>query len=203
MQLATWIREDLKDMADADSLQNLNLLNSRTKRLESLLDDLLAYSRIGRQADELRMVDLNSMLNAIFGLNDHPEGFNLQIKTPLPTFETLAIPLEVIFRNLLINAVKHHDKPQGVVTVTFHDGGEFYHFTVCDDGPGIDPEFHQKIFELFKTLKPRDEVEGSGMGLSIVKKMVEFYGGEIEVNSDGKHGSCFSFSWPKQIVVQD
>jgi signal transduction histidine kinase len=109
-------------------------------------------------------------------------------------------PLETVFRNLIENAVKHHHRPaQGRVVIAAQAAGDFVEFTVADDGPGIEPEYHERVFDVFQTLRPRDELEGSGMGLAIVKKLVESYGGTITVESTGEQGSTFRFTWPRWV----
>jgi signal transduction histidine kinase len=105
--------------------------------------------------------------------------------------------LEQVLRNLVNNAVKHHDKQSGEVVLSAKRAGDFVEFVVRDDGPGILPEFHDKIFQLFQTLKRRDEVEGTGMGLAIVKKLVERQNCRITVHSQGNGtGTQFRFQWP-------
>jgi signal transduction histidine kinase len=106
-------------------------------------------------------------------------------------------PFETIIRNLIGNAIKHNNKENGVITVSAQEFPRYYQFSIKDNGPGIPVRYHKQIFELFKTLQPRDEVEGSGMGLSIIKKLLDYHDGSIVVESDGKSGTCFTFTWPK------
>jgi signal transduction histidine kinase len=100
---------------------------------------------------------------------------------------------------LIDNAIKHHDKEQGAITIRVEEVSHRYQFHIQDDGPGIAPKYHQKIFTLFQTLKPRDQVEGSGMGLALVAKLIQRVDGNIRLFSDPPHkrGSCFVFDWPK------
>ena len=203
MQLANWIEEDISDGASEETKGHLQLLQSRTARLEKLLDDLLTYSRIGHNQGEVEKVDVKEMAQALFHLLDPPAEFTLNIKDALPVFNTLAIPLEVIFRNLIGNAIKHHDKPNGIISISAIEYENHYQFSIANDGPAIDPKHHEQIFEMFKTLRPRDEVEGSGMGLSIIKKMLESRGEKISVSSSGDRGVEFLFSWPKNIFSKE
>jgi signal transduction histidine kinase len=127
----------------------------------------------------------------------------------MPTIYTERVPLETVLRNLVGNAIKHHDRPEAGhvrISATEQEGaqagdqtGRWVEFTVEDDGPGIDPQHHERIFQIFQSLKPRDQVEGSGMGLAVVKKTVENQGGSIMVRSDGQQGSTFRFTWPLRI----
>jgi signal transduction histidine kinase len=114
----------------------------------------------------------------------------------LPTLITERVPLEIVLRNLIGNAIKHHHRPAGHIQVAVVEEERMLTFAVTDDGPGIDPEYHQRIFEMFQTLRPRDQVEGSGMGLTVVKKIVENYGGAITVESQLGQGTTLRFTWP-------
>ncbi|MFT7411336.1 MAG: signal transduction histidine kinase, partial [Oleispira sp.] len=106
---------------------------------------------------------------------------------------------EVIFRNLISNAIKHHDKANGTISISAIEYNKYFQFTVSNDGPGIDPKHHDRIFEMFKTLRPRDEVEGSGMGLSIIKRILDLQGEKIIVSSTGERDVSFIFTWPKNL----
>lgn len=199
IQLAHWIEEDVMDIANEDTKENLALLRNRCDRLNRLLDDLLEYSRIGRKDNDIRRINVQHSVENIIDLIDVDNTVTLTCSANLPTFDTYATPLEIVFRNLLSNAIKHHDKAQQSITVQCHVRDDVYEFTVSDDGPGIHPDHHDKIFNLYTTLKPRDEVEGSGMGLSIINKILLNLKQQIIVDSDGKSGSSFRFSWPKKI----
>ena len=102
-----------------------------------------------------------------------------------------------MFSNLISNAIKHHDRSDGMVTISSQDRGKFYEFSVTDDGPGIAPQYRDKVFTIFQTLKARDEAENTGIGLSIVKKVIEAQGGTIELESQLGQGSIFRLTWPK------
>ncbi|MFT4763272.1 MAG: PAS domain S-box-containing protein [Oleispira sp.] len=200
MQLASWIEEDVEDNASEETKSHLALLQSRTARLEKLLDDLLTYSRIGNHLGDIEQTDVRELVQTLFQLLDPPPEFELKLDDQLPIFNTLSTPLEVIFRNLIGNAIKHHDRPNGIISISAIECDSYYQFSIANDGPGIDPKHHEQIFEMFKTLRPRDEVEGSGMGLSIIKKMLDYHGQKISVSSSGERGVSFSFSWPKHIT---
>ncbi|WP_413699769.1 sensor histidine kinase [Psychromonas sp. KJ10-10] len=102
-------------------------------------------------------------------------------------------------RNLLTNAIKHHDKESGHLKIGVFETQDFYTFSFADDGPGIREKHHEQIFKMFKTLKSRDEIEGSGIGLALIKKIVEYYSGAIKLESTEGQGSTFYFTWPKNI----
>ena len=197
--LATWIAEDAADALPPESARHLALLRQRAERMERLLDSLLAYSRAGRGEADPEPVDLRALVREATALVEPPEGFDVRVEGAFPTVETARAPLALVVRNLVSNAIKHHDRPDGRVTVSARtvrrDGRGWAEVTVSDDGPGIAPEYQNRVFGLFQTLRPRDEVEGSGMGLAIVKKAVESRGGAISVTSEGR-GAMFRFTWP-------
>lgn len=125
-----------------------------------------------------------------------PESATIEIEGELPVFVTERVPLHQVFQNLLGNAIKHGG--EGVtITVSARDEGPHWRFVVADDGPGIAREYHERIWGIFQTLEPRDKVEGTGIGLSLVKKIVEAHGGTVAIESEAGAGSAFSFTWPK------
>lgn len=198
--LATWIATDAAAVLPYKSQVHLDKLQGRVKRMDKLLDDLRLYLRADRDEHRAELVDVNQLVEAIGGLVLPEQGFTIQTPLPLPILTTVRVPLETVLRNLINNAVKHHDQEQGQIQITVRDLGTLLEFAVTDDGPGIHPQFHRRIFDLFQTLKPRDEVEGSGMGLAIVKKIVESHHGQITVESTPGEGATFRFTWPKAVV---
>ncbi|MCX6047099.1 MAG: PAS domain S-box protein [Chloroflexi bacterium] len=196
-QIASWITQDAAELLPAHSQSHLAKLRGRVQRMEKLLEDLLVYSRAGRQHHPPEEVDTDELTRNVIDLLALPPGFTIRIAENLPTFVTERVPLETILRNLISNALKHHHHPEtGQVTVSATAQATGVAFTITDDGPGIDPRYHERIFQMFQTLKPRDQVEGSGMGLAIVKKLVESYGGSIQVISSAGQGATFRFTWP-------
>jgi signal transduction histidine kinase len=194
--LTSWIEEDLKDQLTDEARTYMSLLRGRVGRMERLLIDLLDYARVGAGAQAVEMVDVASLIDGVMNLAHLPDGFVVEIEPPMPTFETARVPLQRILLNLITNAVKHHDRVGGRVKVAVQDVGAFWTFVVSDDGPGIPEDFWAKAFQMFQTLKPRDVVEGSGMGLAFVKKLVEGAGGEVSIESRGR-GTSVRFGWPK------
>jgi signal transduction histidine kinase len=169
--------------------------------MDTLLSDLLAYSRAGRQRHPPERVDNLALVKQIIELLGIPAGFNVAVQEPMPVLYTEQIALDMVLRNLIGNAFKHHHRPdQGHVWVAAHELGDWIEFVVTDDGPGVEPQFHERIFGIFQTLKPRDEVEGSGMGLALVKRLIDMRGGTIQIESSPGHGTTFRFTWPKVIT---
>jgi len=193
--LVSWIVEDVGDALPPTSAQHLKLVNDRVRRMEQLLDDLLEYSRVGRVAEEPRTFTVREVLESVQALDPLLPGFSVTFEGEDVTISTPRMPFEKVLRNLVGNAIKHHDRPHGHVVVSVALEGDRARVRVADDGPGIRPEFHERVFRMFQTLRPRDEVEGSGVGLAIVKKSVEVFGGRVHVESAGR-GTAVVFTWP-------
>lgn len=202
MQLANWIEEDLQDTMGAETAEHLKLMQNRVSRLESLLDDLLAFSRVGQKHGDFKKINTRALVNELFELLDPPAEFTLTCDDNLPEMVTLAVPLEQVFRNLINNAIKHHHSKQGHIHISAQPAEKGYVFIVEDDGPGIPPDQHQRVFRIFQTLKPRDDIEGSGMGLAIIKKLLDNYRSIITVESDGQHGTRMIFTWPEEATLR-
>lgn len=202
-----WLEEDLGPDLSEDSRENMALLRNRVKRMERLLDDLLDYSRIGRTNEKAGAIRISGkeVLNDAMLLADIPEGFCVTVSPVFSEIQLEIMPLKQIFANLINNAIKHHDKTTGNIDIGVTTQEGKYVFTVADDGPGIAPEFHDQVFKMFKTLKPRDQVEGSGMGLAMIEKHIHHFGEEISLASDLGQGCTFRFTWPKaqEPAVQD
>ena len=196
--LVSWIEEDLEGTLTGDTRTNMDLLKVRVRRLESLLEDLLAYSRAGRGDTAVETVDTRALVEELALLVTPPEGFAIEASSSLPTLQAPRAPLTQALQNLLGNAIKHHDRPsEGHVWIEAEAAADAIEFIVTDDGPGVPPTFRERVFGMFQTLRPRDEVEGSGMGLAIVKKLVERHGGRIWL-ADGRNdrGLAVHFTWP-------
>ncbi len=195
--LATWIAEDEGDALSPSAQNYLARLRSRVRRMETMVEDLLAYSRAGREQHPPTRVDSAALVRDVVEMSSLPAGFVVTADPALPVLQAERVPLATVFRNLVGNAIKHHHRPEaGQVTVSATVNVQWVEFVVADNGPGIDPEYHERIFDIFQTLKSRDEVEGSGMGLAIVKKLVERRGGKIWVQSAPGEGAAFHFTWP-------
>jgi PAS domain S-box-containing protein len=199
-----WIEEDLEEHLTDDTRENINLMRGRVKRMNKLLDDLLEYARIGRAADAryAETISGETMMKDVLELLAPPRAFRVNVSPNFARIQVNAMPLEQILANLIGNAVKHHDKDHGCIDITVEERGGLYVFAVKDDGPGIPARFHDQIFKMFQTLRPRDQVEGSGMGLAMVRKHVMLFGGTLDLESREGHGSTFRFTWPKQQSIR-
>ncbi len=195
--LAEWIAEDAADVLSEESREHLDMMRQRVDRMDQLLDDLLAYSRAGRTGEEDEVVDVRELLTAIRETIDWPADTRLHVDPSLPRVVTTPVELQRVLQNLLTNAVKYRSQDAPEVAVEARPvGDDFVEFSVADSGIGIAPEYHDSVFQMFRRLHTQDEIEGSGMGLALVKKIVETHGGTIRVESEEGRGATFFFTWP-------
>ncbi|MBV9108033.1 MAG: hypothetical protein JO306_01345, partial [Gemmatimonadetes bacterium] len=175
------------------------LLVGRVHRMEALIDGILAYSRAGRVRTAAEPVDTGALLREVLELLDPGPAVEVEIEPDMPTLEAERVPLQQVFMNLVGNAVKYAraERPDVRVRVGWRPVRDGYEFTVADNGPGIAPEYHDRIWGIFQTLQARDKVEGTGIGLSVVRKIVESRGGEAWVRSSPGQGATFHFTWPR------
>jgi PAS domain S-box-containing protein len=195
--LSEWIEEDLSAQLSPENQMQMQLLRARVQRMDALIDGLLEYSRVGREKIPAETVDVQALVTEVVDLLSPPPEFQIQIASELPTLTTRRIPLKQVLSNLIENAIKHHPRSQGLIKIAAEEQEDWYQFSVSDDGEGIDPLYHEKIFIIFQTLQARDDHESTGIGLSIVKKIVEAEGGIVRVESQLGQGTTFSFTWPK------
>jgi len=195
-----WIEEDMgKDQLPVHIREFLGMMRQRVHRMEKLISGILDLARVGRVAQANETVFVRTLLREVVDTLNPPLGFRVELPFFLPTLTTNVVQLQQVFTNLISNALKYHGHPEtGTVHISCDDAGEFYLFSVADDGPGIDPEYHERIFVIFQTLTERDTLESTGVGLAIVKKIVERQGGRIGVKSAEGQGAKFIFTWPKQ-----
>ena len=195
--IVQWIEEELPQELSPQLRTYFDQLKGRLARLDALIDGLLAYARASRAERLLEPVDVAQLAREVADLVV-PPGFTLLLAPGLPAFVTDRLSLQQVFTNLLSNAVKHYAGPEpGQITIASRDLGTQYEFRVQDNGPGIAPEHHRKIFLLFQTLRDRHTAESTGIGLSIVKKLVEDQQGTVRVESALGQGATFVFTWPK------
>ena len=201
--LSQWIEEDLTANGElrTDTREMLALMRSRMHRMEALIDGILQYARAGKIAQHVERVSVRRIVQDVLDLVPIPAGATVDIGE-LPEFETASLPLQQIFLNLVGNAFKYADRPDPTVTIEASDAGRFYEFSVADNGPGIPAQFHERIWGIFQTLEARDKIEGTGIGLSLVKKLVEHQGGRAWVESETGQGATFRFTWPKVLTVR-
>ncbi len=196
-QLANWLVKDYASAFDEEGKQMVALLINRVTRMDNLINGILQYSRVGRLKGRDEPVNLEILIKQIIDSLSPPTSIEIIIEPALPTVIGDKTQLEELFQNLLSNAIKFMDKPQGHITVGCIDEGTYWKFMVADNGPGIEEKYHQKIFQIFQTLTPRDVRESTGIGLSLVKKIVESYHGRVWLESTVGQGTTFFFTWLK------
>lgn len=197
--LSQWLEEDLADHLTEQTRQQMALMRDRVRRMAQMIDDLLKYAQASRPRGDAGTVNTAKLVADILLLLDPPRGFSIDVDGQLPTFKTVKAALSEVLMNLIGNAIKHHDREDGCIRVAACDEGQWYRFAVSDDGPGIAPQYHDRVFELFRTVRSDEDAASTGLGLALVRKLVERYGGQVGLDSKPGRGSTFFFTWPKSI----
>jgi signal transduction histidine kinase len=193
-----WIEEDMGNDTPPPIREFLVLMRTRVRRMEHLISGILDLARVGRSAQADEPVFVRQLLREIFDSLELPAGFNVELPFYLPTLVTNRVQLQQVFTNLISNAIKYHHHPAtGLIRIGCTEDNDYYTFSVADNGPGIAPEYHERIFVIFQTLTERDTLESTGVGLAIVKKIVERQGGTIRLESAEGRGATFFFTWPR------
>lgn len=194
-----WIEEDMGQDLPEHIREFLQLMRTRVGRMENLISGILELARVGRTKQAEERVNVRELLQEILDSLAPPEGFRVELPSYLPTLTTNRVQLQQVFSNLISNALKYHHQPtQGLIRIGCREERGQFMFSVQDNGPGIAPEYHDRIFVIFQTLTERDTLESTGVGLAIVKKIVERRGGTIRVESAEGQGATFLFTWPKE-----
>jgi signal transduction histidine kinase len=197
--LGDWLEEDLGPAAMPETKKHLDAMRTRVQRLDALIHGIATYSRAGRKEETLESLDVNRVLRDVVELSAAPSPDLIKLQPGFPMVTAPRAPLQQIFLNLLSNAVKYARPTEGnEIEVSWAEDLDDWSFSVTDHGPGIAPEHHQRIFGLFNRLTSRDKVEGAGIGLALVKKLVERHGGQVFVRSALGEGATFGFTWPKE-----
>lgn len=194
--LAQWIEEDLREKLDDASKEQLALLRDRVKKMHDLIEGLLEYSRVGRTSDPESLLDTRELVEEIIDSLSPTENYSIKVKGKMPILKADRLQLGQVFSNLIGNGIKHHGGKKGKIRIRCENSEQFHEFSVCDDGQGIAPQYHKKIFMMFQTLESSDFESSTGIGLALVKKIVEEHGGTIKLRSAPGEGTCFFFTWP-------
>ena len=200
--IANWLSADYGALLDENGQRMLELLKGRARRMEAMINSVLEYARLGQDQQANTAVDLNQLVAEILADLSSTEACTITVDTPLPTLNADPIRMRQVFQNLIDNAIKYMDKPRGEIHITCQAETAGWLFCVRDNGPGIDTRHFDKIFRMFQTLNPRDEIEATGIGLTIVKRIVELYGGRIWVESIVGQGSSFIFTLPAKLTYE-
>lgn len=192
--LSEWIEEDLEDKIPSENRKHMQLMRERVHRMDALLNGLLEYSRVGQTPSQIELVNVGDLLKEIIETLAPPPTFTIEVGL-MPELNARKMLLRQVFCNLIDNAINHHPTKYGKINISAVDLGDRYEFSVADDGKGIDPIYHHKIYQVFQTLESRDIKESTGIGLAIVKKIVEVEGGKISLESEAGSGANFRFTW--------
>jgi signal transduction histidine kinase len=195
--VATWIEEDHDHELSVEVREYIGVIRGRVVRAENLIRGILSYARIGQDDTARETVHTDELIEEIKDTLPIRSGITITTTSKMPTLVTEKLPLQMIFTNLLMNAITYHDKASGQITVSAKESLHHVEFSVSDNGPGIAKQYHHKIFLIFQTLASHDRPESTGIGLAIVKKILEERNQTIEVFSDAGAGATFTFTWPK------
>jgi signal transduction histidine kinase len=193
--LTEWIQEDIGENLSAESRKHFDLLRGRVHRMESLINSILKYSRAGKSVENQEKVNTKKIVYDILENTEIPENTSILIDELLPNVTANRRDLQEVFNVFISNAINHNTSPEPIINITFKNLGSKIEFCIADNGPGIEPDFHEKIFTIFQTLERRDDVENIGAGLAIGKKIIEDYGGKVWVESKLGNGARFYFDW--------
>ena len=199
-KLTEWIKEDCGDLLPEKSRNHLDLMQKRIHRLDVLITGILDYSKASKLDTNLEEVDINQIVLEVIENLLPPSHLKVSIEDKLPMLIVNRIAMTQIFQNLLSNAIKYHDKLIGHINIGCEDIGKYYQFYISDDGPGIPSEFHDRVFEAFQAFKQQENIESTGLGLTIVKKIVEKIGGKVWFVTTVGQGTTFYFTWPKKRI---
>ncbi len=197
--LSLWIEEDLGDQIEGEIKASFDMMRGRVKRMELLINGILEYSRAGRIKQESATFELKPMLDELVESLSPAENIKIIIPDNLPKVTAERISFEQIFTNYISNGIKYNNNPNPVIEVSYTINKGMYEFCVADNGEGIEKQFHEKVFVIFQTLQSRDTYESTGVGLAIVKKIVEDKGGKVWIDSEKGQGARFYFSWPVEF----
>ncbi len=193
--LTTWIKEDNLKSFDETSLQNFDLIESTLEKMEQLISDILDYSSLDSKTSNSRLVDLNDVIKNLLNIMFIPEHISIETSNSLPSIEGEETKFQQLFQNLIGNAIKFNDKEKGLIEISVSEHKSFFQFSVKDNGIGIAKKDHHKIFKIFHSIN--HSKESTGIGLSIVKKIVDLYEGEIWIESEVGLGTTFHFTLKK------
>jgi PAS domain S-box-containing protein len=195
--LASWLEEDFGDKLGPAGLSQLNLMQDKIASMDQLITGILRYSSIGSEKARFEICPTLELIQQLKATIYWPEQIALRFNGTMPSIKADKTQLQQLFQNLLSNAISHMDKPKGQIEIGYNDLGDLHEFSVKDNGIGIPKAYKEKIFEIFETLESGKG--SSGIGLSIVKKIVQLHGGTIWVKSEYGAGATFYFTIKKDI----
>ena len=199
--LTGWIEEDAGHMLPEDVRKNFNLIKERVVRMESLINGILDYSKIAKKHNQVEEQNLNEIIREVKTLVGTDSCCQILVKGNLPIIHADKTKIQQVFMNLISNAIKFNNKSMKIVEISHVEFDDHHQFSISDNGPGIDPRFHEKVFQIFQTINSKDEFESTGIGLAIVKKIINEQAAQIWIESRPGEGTTFHFNWPKSNKV--
>ncbi len=196
-----WLEEDFADAMNDEARKHFAQLRTRVRRMGNIVDGILAFAKAGHALARPEAVDLGALLRGIVEMQPMPAGATIQLAPGMPVALVQRQLLERVFSNLISNAFKYSRRSDAHVDVTFLQSNPFFEFRVTDNGPGIEQQYHERIWNLFQRLESQEDVEGTGVGLALVKKIVDGQGGRAWVESVPGQGASFRFLWPIEPVA--
>ncbi|KJJ83937.1 multi-sensor signal transduction histidine kinase [Candidatus Omnitrophus magneticus] len=196
--LASWLSSDYSDKFDQDGKEHIKMLIDRVSRMNDLVDGIMQFSGMRQIKYEKQRVNLYELLNDILIDVSPPDNIEVNISKTLPTIDCEKVRIELVFKHLIHNAINFMDKLKGIINVGSMRKDDSWVFSVSDNGPGIETKYFSKIFGIFQTLGQRDELKTTGIGLTLVKKIVETNEGKVYLESEVGVGTTFYFTLPYQ-----
>lgn len=196
--IGSWLLMDHLNNLDEDGKELVQLLDRRVERMYSLIEGILQYSKVGHNNSETQILDIKQVINEIIDDLEKPAHFSINITSNLPIITNDGTQIRQVFQNFITNAIKYNDKEKGLVEISCKDLETHWEFCISDNGPGIQPKYHEKIFQIFQTLQKRDDFESTGIGLTIVSKIIKNNFGEIRIDSAQGKGAKFYFTIKKK-----
>ena len=194
--LAGWIAADYQDALDEEGREKLHQLTDRVKRMYVMIESILEYSRIGAQQEEREEVHIKPVVEQVIEVLAPEGGVDIRIVDDLPVIWANEIRMVQVFQNLIGNAIKYNDKARPEIEVSAEREGNGWTFTVKDNGPGIEERYFEKVFRIFQTVQEKQDAKGTGIGLTVVKKIIENYQGKIWIKNNPVSGASFIFTLP-------
>ncbi|MDP5253232.1 MULTISPECIES: CHASE domain-containing protein [unclassified Vibrio] len=195
-ELSQWLERDVTQTNSVQNLDYVHLINSKVKALEGLLNGLFRYSRVHYDEGDIQAYHIDQQLDVMLEQLPLSNQFKVEKDLQVTCFDTLISPLNLVLKCLLDNAIQHHDKPYGQIKITVSQHKEQFLFTIEDDGPGVPVEHQARVFDLFYKAQQPTKDHSAGMGLAIVKKILDRYSCQYGFDCHDGRGSRFSFTWP-------
>lgn len=195
--ISSFLEDELGNDMKPEVAELLGLIKKRTAWMQNLISSILHYSRMSNSCAVKEDINLNELINNIIEMVDPPENFKFEVADNMPVFYAEKIKIHEVFQNLISNGIKYNNKENGLIRIGFFEYPDHYDFYVQDNGQGIKPEHFERIFGIFQTLSPKENTDSTGIGLTIVKKIVEQQGGKVTLSSEYGEGTKFTFTWKK------